>query len=43
MTNLITDNPFDFWNRLANQTITISSLLGGFKKKWGGLQRELEF
>ena len=30
MKDLITDVPFDYWNKLANQIITISSLLGGF-------------
>jgi hypothetical protein len=30
MTDLTTDIPFDYWNKLANQVITISSLLGGF-------------
>ena len=30
MTDLMTEIPFDYWNKLANQVITISSLLGGF-------------
>lgn len=30
MAELIIDIPFEYWNKLANQTITISSLLGGF-------------
>lgn len=30
MTDLTTAVPFEYWNKLANQVITISSLLGGF-------------
>jgi hypothetical protein len=30
MEDLTTEIPFDYWNKLANQVITISSLLGGF-------------
>lgn len=30
MTDLSTAISFDYWNKLANQVITISSLLGGF-------------
>jgi len=30
MTDLTTGIPFEYWNKLANQVITISSLLGGF-------------
>ena len=30
MQDLTTEIPFDYWNKLANQVITISSLLGGF-------------
>jgi hypothetical protein len=30
MTDLTAEVPFDYWNKLANQVITISSLLGGF-------------
>jgi hypothetical protein len=30
MDDLITTIPFDYWNKLANQIITISSFLGGF-------------
>jgi hypothetical protein len=30
MTDLTTGVPFEYWNKLANQVITISSLLGGF-------------
>jgi len=30
MANLLSEIPFDYWNKLANQVITISSLLGGF-------------
>ena len=30
MQNLATEIPFEYWNRLANQIITISSLLAGF-------------
>jgi hypothetical protein len=30
MVDLTTEIPFEYWNRLANQIITISSLLGGF-------------
>ncbi len=30
MEDLTTQVPYDYWNKLANQVITISSLLGGF-------------
>jgi hypothetical protein len=30
MTDFTNEVPFDYWNKLANQVITISSLLGGF-------------
>ncbi len=30
MEDLTTGVPFEYWNKLANQIITISSLLGGF-------------
>lgn len=30
MADLSTGIPFEYWNKLANQIITISSLLGGF-------------
>ena len=30
MTDLTTGIPFEYWNKLANQVIAISSLLGGF-------------
>jgi hypothetical protein len=30
MTDLLSEVPFEYWNKLANQVITISSLLGGF-------------
>lgn len=30
MEDLTTEVPFEYWNKLANQIITISSLLGGF-------------
>ena len=30
MTDLTNGIPFEYWNKLANQVITISSLLGGF-------------
>lgn len=30
MEDLTTEVPFEYWNKLANQVITISSLLGGF-------------
>jgi hypothetical protein len=30
MVDLTTDIPFEYWNKLANQVITIASLLGGF-------------
>ena len=30
MEDLTTEIPFEYWNKLANQVIAISSLLGGF-------------
>lgn len=30
MGDLLTEIPFDYWNKLANQVIGISALLGGF-------------